>query len=64
MLPRKNMNIVGSGVFWPLARRPALPARRRLPVPDLDHRLVWVDVQVPGGHDDHDDDDDDEEDDD
>ena len=35
VLPRKNMQITGSGVFWPLDGRSALPARRRLPVPDL-----------------------------
>ena len=35
VLPRKSMKIVDSGVFWPVQSDSALPADRRLPVPEL-----------------------------
>jgi hypothetical protein len=55
VLPSRNLRIVGAGVFWPLAAdplfrlvgvfSPSLPGG----FPSSDHRLVWVDVMVPGG---------------
>ena len=56
VLPRKNLQIVDSGVFWPVQADPLFrltgvfdPAW--LPVggfPTSDHRSVWVDVNLPG----------------
>jgi hypothetical protein len=50
VLPRKNLRITDAAVFWPLA--PPDPLFRLtgagFPVPSSDHRLVWVDVSVPG----------------
>jgi hypothetical protein len=76
VLPRRNMKIVGSGVFWPLQSDPLFRLtgvfdndpfpngwREVGGFPTSDHRLVWVDVAVRGGGD-HDDDDDDDDDDD
>lgn len=63
VLPRKNMKIVGSGVFWPLTSDPLFRLVGVFPFPTSDHRLVWVDLKVPGGHE-HEDDDEDEGDDD
>jgi hypothetical protein len=47
VLPRKNLRIVGSGVFWPLASDPLFRLVGTFPFPTSDHRLVWVDVSVP-----------------
>jgi hypothetical protein len=53
VLPRKNLQIVGSGVFWPLMADPLFRLVGVFPFPTSDHRLVWVDVTVPGeGNDD------------
>lgn len=48
VLPRKNMSIRDAGVFWPLASDPLFPLVGTFPFPSSDHRLVWVDVKVPG----------------
>jgi hypothetical protein len=70
VLPRKNLKIVDSAVFWPVRSDPFFrltgeflpPAVNPwLPVggfPTSDHRLVRVDVKLGGGDDDDDDDDD------
>ena len=47
VLPRRNLKIVGSGVFWPLMSDPLFRLVGVFPFPTSDHRLVWVDVQVP-----------------
>ena len=62
VLPRKNLRIRGSGVFWPLMSSPlfrlvgvfdpSLPGG----FPSSDHRAVWVDLAVRGDDDDDDDD--------
>ena len=54
VLPSRNIRIVDAGVFWPLAAdplfrlvgvfTPSLPGG----FPSSDHRLVWIDVIVPG----------------
>jgi Endonuclease/Exonuclease/phosphatase family len=58
VLPRRNMRIVGSAVFWPLQSDPlfrltwVFDGATWGPVggfPTSDHRLVWVDVDLPGG---------------
>jgi hypothetical protein len=54
VLPRKNLHIVDAAVFWPLNTDPLFPLvgvfTPSLPggFPSSDHRLVWVDVRVPG----------------
>lgn len=48
VLPRKNLQIVDAAVFWPLNTDPLFPLVGLFPFPSSDHRLVWVDVQVPG----------------
>ena len=48
VLPRKNLQIAAAGVFWPLSSDPLFRLVGVFPFPSSDHRLVWVDVQVPG----------------
>ena len=54
VLPRKSLRIHDSAVFWPLNTDPLFPLvgvfTPSLPggFPSSDHRLVWVDVSVPG----------------
>ena len=50
VLPRKNLQIRDAGVFWPLNTDPLFPLVGTFPFPSSDHRLVWVDVSVPGSH--------------
>jgi len=50
VLPHKNLQIVESAVFWPLNTDPFFPLVGIFPFPSSDHRLVWVDVRVPGTH--------------
>jgi hypothetical protein len=63
VLPSKTIKIEGSGVFWPLRSDPLfrLTGEFILPVqnnpwlavggfPTSDHRLVWVDTKLGGGH--------------
>jgi hypothetical protein len=49
VLPRRNIRIVDSGVFWPLMSDPLFRLVGVFPFPTSDHRLVWVDVDLPGG---------------
>jgi hypothetical protein len=48
VLPRKNLRIVDAGVFWPLSTDPLFALVGTFPFPSSDHRLVWIDVWVPG----------------
>ena len=48
VLPRKNLSISDAGVFWPLSDDPLFPLVGTFPFPSSDHRLVWIDVKVPG----------------
>jgi hypothetical protein len=50
VLPRKNLKIMDSAVFWPLNTDPLFSLVGTFPFPSSDHRLVWVDVRVPGTH--------------
>ncbi|HUE97820.1 MAG TPA: endonuclease/exonuclease/phosphatase family protein [Anaerolineales bacterium] len=50
VLPRKNLQIVDAAVFWPLNTDPLFPLVGTFPFPSSDHRLVWIDVRVPGTH--------------
>ncbi len=48
VLPRKQLRIIDAGVFWPLSDDPLFGLVGTFPFPSSDHRLVWVDLQVPG----------------
>lgn len=48
VLPRKSLRIIDAGVFWPTSDDPLFPLVGTFPFPSSDHRLVWVDVKVPG----------------
>jgi Endonuclease/Exonuclease/phosphatase family len=52
VLPRKNIKILGSGVFWPLNTDPLFRLVGVFPFPSSDHKLVWIDAAIPGGVDD------------
>ena len=47
VLPRKTLQLVDAGVFWPLASDPLFRLVGTFPFPTSDHRLVWIDVAVP-----------------
>jgi hypothetical protein len=47
VLPRKNLQIHGAGVFWPVQSDPLFRLTGVFPFPTSDHRLVWVDVSIP-----------------
>jgi hypothetical protein len=49
VLPRKNLQILDAAVFWPLQSDPLFRLTGVFPFPSSDHRLVWIDVRVPGG---------------
>ncbi len=40
VLPSKDLNVVGSGVFWPTEEDPNAPLAKA-----SDHHLVWIDVE-------------------
>jgi hypothetical protein len=48
VLPRKNLKIRDAGVFWPQSTDPLFGLVGTFPFPSSDHRLVWIDVSVPG----------------
>ncbi|MGZ8786144.1 MAG: endonuclease/exonuclease/phosphatase family protein, partial [Acidimicrobiia bacterium] len=50
VLPRFDMKIVASGVFWPLAGDPLFPLVGIYPFPSSDHKLVWVDLDLEDSH--------------
>ncbi|MFH5822331.1 endonuclease/exonuclease/phosphatase family protein [Georgenia sp. AZ-5] len=49
VLPSRNLPVFGSGVFWPEQGEPGAELTGAYPFPTSDHRLVWVDLRVPGG---------------
>ena len=49
-LPSKNLRMLAGGVFWPASTDPLFRLVGVFPFPTSDHRLVWVDVGVPGQH--------------
>ncbi|TDD66450.1 endonuclease/exonuclease/phosphatase family protein [Jiangella aurantiaca] len=49
VLPSRQLRPVGAGVFWPVRSDPLSRLTGEFPFPTSDHRLVWVDVRVPGG---------------
>jgi Endonuclease/Exonuclease/phosphatase family len=46
VLPRKNLRITDSAVFWPLQSDPLFRLTGVFPFPSSDHRLVWIDVKA------------------
>jgi hypothetical protein len=48
VLPRRNMKMVDAAVFWPLSTSPFFRLVGTFPFPSSDHRLVSIDVRVPG----------------
>lgn len=48
VLPSRQIRIVDSGVFWPASGDPLSALTGTYPFPSSDHRLVWVDADVPG----------------
>jgi hypothetical protein len=48
VLPHVDLDIRGSGIFWPTGTDPLLYLTGTgFPVPSSDHRAVWVDVELP-----------------
>jgi hypothetical protein len=48
VLPRKGLKIAEAAVFWPTVDDPNFSLVGTFPFPSSDHRLVWIDVNVPG----------------
>ncbi|MDQ4036300.1 MAG: endonuclease/exonuclease/phosphatase family protein [Chloroflexota bacterium] len=49
VLPSRDLKITDAAVFWPEPGHPLVYLTGTgFPVPSSDHRLVWVDVRVPG----------------
>jgi Endonuclease/Exonuclease/phosphatase family len=48
VVPSKQLQIEAAAVFWPLRSDPLFPLAGTFPFPSSDHRLVWVDVSLPG----------------
>ena len=49
VLPSRPLRILDGAVFWPTADDPLFRLVGDFPFPSSDHRLVWIDVAVPGG---------------
>ena len=45
VLPSRNLDIAGAGVWYPRGNNP-LSALMRVPEPASDHALVWLDLKV------------------
>jgi hypothetical protein len=48
VLPGVSIQILRSGVFWPLRTDPLFRLVGTFPFPTSDHRLVWADLDLPG----------------
>jgi hypothetical protein len=48
VLPSRNLRLLDAAVFWPVQDSPLFYLTGVFPFPSSDHRLVWVDVHVPG----------------
>ena len=48
VLPRVNLKLLDGAVFWPVQADPMFRLTGVFPFPSSDHRLVWIDVRVPG----------------
>jgi len=49
VLPSRSLRILDAAVFWPTTGDPLSRLTGVFPFPSSDHRLVWIDVRVPGG---------------
>jgi hypothetical protein len=49
VLPSRPLRILDSAVFWPEQGDDLFRLTGVFPFPSSDHRLVWIDVAVPGG---------------
>ena len=49
VLVSSQLRPADAGVFWPVMSDPLSNLTGVYPFPSSDHRLVWVDVRVPGG---------------
>ncbi|NLP82392.1 endonuclease/exonuclease/phosphatase family protein [Microbacterium sp. CFH 90308] len=47
VLPSRKLQVVDAGVFWPVSSDPLSALTGTFPFPSSDHRLVWVDVELP-----------------
>jgi 3-phytase len=47
VLPRENLEISDSAVFWPVQEDPLFRLTGVFPFPSSDHRLVWIEVSGP-----------------
>jgi hypothetical protein len=47
VLPSRSLRIVDAGVFWPVSSDPLSALTGTFPFPSSDHRLVWVDLEIP-----------------
>jgi uncharacterized protein len=45
VLPSRNLEILGAGVFWPSSEDPLFRLVGDYPFPSSDHRLTWVDLE-------------------
>jgi predicted extracellular nuclease len=45
VLPSRNLEMLGAGVFWPASDDPLFRLVGDYPFPSSDHRLVWVDLK-------------------
>jgi hypothetical protein len=48
VLPSRGLKVLDGAVFWPLNTNPLFRLVGVFPFPSSDHRLVWVEVKVPG----------------
>lgn len=47
VLPSRQLGIADAGVFWPVQADPLSALTGVFPFPSSDHRLVWVDLEIP-----------------
>ncbi len=48
VLPSTQLQVRDGGVFWPLSDDPLFALVGTFPFPSSDHRLVWLDLGIPG----------------
>jgi hypothetical protein len=48
VLPSRGLQVLDGAVFWPLNTDPLFGLVGVFPFPSSDHRLVWLDLKVPG----------------
>ena len=48
LLPSKRLKVLDGAVFWPAEGEQFFELTGVFPFPGSDHRLVWIDVKIPG----------------